>query len=84
MLRIALLCLPLAACVVSEDTPGYVTEVGSRSVTIQGTFSTDGSIARPTSAMVAQAKEICPGARYMSAKPTVGNLDTFDYLFLCP
>lgn len=83
-MRLALLALPLlAACVVPEDTPGTVREVGARTVTIQGVFSADGSVARPTAAMVAQAKEICPGAKYLSASPTVGNLDTFDYLFLC-
>lgn len=83
-MRLALLALPLlAACVVPEDTPGHVKEVGSRTVTIQGAFSSDGSGARPTAAMIAQAREICPGAKYLSATATPGNYDTFDYLFLC-
>jgi hypothetical protein len=83
-MRLALLALPLlTACVVSEDTTGHVKEVGARTVTIQGAFSADGSAARPTAAMVAQAQEICPGAKYLSATATPGNLDTFDYLFLC-
>lgn len=83
-MRLALLALPLlAACVVPEDTPGHVKEVGARTVTIQGAFSSDGSGAHPTAAMVAQAQDICPGAKYLSASPTPGNYDTFDYLFLC-
>ncbi len=83
-MRLALLALPfLAACVVPEDTRGHVVEVGSRAVTIEGAFSSDGSGARPTAAMIAQAREICPGAKYVSASPNTGNYDTFNYLFLC-
>lgn len=76
--------LLLSACVaLPESTTGLVTAVNERSVTIQGRFSADGSVAHPTAAMVAQAQDVCPGARYLSAKATEGNLDTFDYLFLC-
>lgn len=73
--------LALAACV-SPDKQGGVYAVTDHTVTIRGAFSLDGSTAKPTPAMVAQAQAICPGAQYLSASPH--DDWTFLYLFRCP
>jgi hypothetical protein len=75
--------LLLLGCVVSPETEGSVYEITDRTVTIRGAFSMDGTIARPTQAMIAQAKEICPTAKYVSANPSPSDNYTFLYLFQC-
>lgn len=73
----------LAACVTTEpSTKGSVYEITEKTVTIRGTF-TYGQTAKPTQAMITQAKEICPSAQYVSANPTPSDYDTFLYLFRC-
>ena len=79
---VLLAVVTVAGCEVPEDTPGAVTQYNGSSVTIRGVFS-DNKIARPTKAMVDQAKGVCPGAKYLSATPTPDSLYTFDYLFSC-
>lgn len=78
-----LLVSAVAGCTVPETFEGSVTQITDRTVTVRGTFAMDGSTARPTAAMVAQAKAICPTARYVSATAVVGDVNFFDYLFQC-
>lgn len=73
----------LSGCVVPEDVRGTVTQYNGDSVTIRGAFSMDGSPARPTAGMAAQAREVCPGAKYISADPASGDDYSFLYLFKC-
>lgn len=75
--------IALAGCVTTTPaTRGSIYAVTDKTVTVRGAFS-QGQIAKPTEAMVAQAREICPGARYLSANPSPTDYDTFHYLFLC-
>lgn len=78
-----LAALALTACDVPDDTRGSVYQFNGDTVTIRGQFQ-PGEIAKPTSAMVAQANEVCPGAQYLSANPTPSDTYTFLYLFKCP
>jgi hypothetical protein len=73
----------LAACTVPETMRGSVYQFNGDSVTIRGAFSQDGTPARPTAAMVEQAREVCPNATYLSANPTPDDVYTFLYLFRC-
>jgi hypothetical protein len=88
MLRLALLCLPLAACVPAPDAPGAVTAFNGSSVTIRsgGDFSlaNAGKGFKPTPAVVAQAQEVCPGAKFASGTGIEGDAWLVDYLFICP
>ncbi|MEQ3625975.1 MAG: hypothetical protein ABNH26_08710 [Celeribacter sp.] len=84
---VAVTIATLAGCTVPEDTPGSVYEVTQHTVTIRGAYDMSlGGKAHPTAAMIQQAKDICPGATYLSATPS--NLHeydyTFRYLFRCP
>lgn len=80
----------LAACTPTQDTRGELYEVTDNMVTIRGAFDMSlgnaGTPAAPTAAMVAQAREVCPDAQYMTAVPS--NLHEYDYTFLyrfrCP
>lgn len=76
----------LAACVPAQTTQGSVYAITDQTVTIRGAFdmSLSPGPAKPTEAMVAQAREICPGAQYVSANPTPTDTYTFLYLFRCP
>lgn len=80
--------LSITACVtVPDDERGQVFDYTGHTVTIRGAQTIDGTArpAAPTSAMVAQAKEVCPGAKFQSAKPS--NTHPYDfawlYLFTC-
>lgn len=79
------LALAISACTVSPDTEGAVYQFNGETVTIRGAYTMDGTSkpATPTPAMVAQAKEICPGATYLSATPSPTDNYTFLYLFRC-
>lgn len=78
----------LSACVPTADTPGTVTGMNSESVTIRGaadfSLTNAGKGFTPTPAMVAQAQEICPGARFVSGIGTPDTNFTADFLFACP
>ncbi len=75
----------LAGCVPTPDTEGQIVSLTERTVTIRGAYdmSLSGKPASPTPAMVAQAQEVCPGARYLSATPSPTDDYTFHYLFQC-
>lgn len=77
--------LVLAACsTVTPETQGQVTAFNGDTVTVRGGFTVgDGKPAEPTPAMIAQAKEVCPGATYLSATPDPDSFDFFLYLFKC-
>lgn len=68
---------------VPQTTRGSVYEVTDETVTIRGQFQS-GQTARPTEAMTAQAEDVCPGAKYLSANPSPTDVYTFLYLFRCP
>jgi len=80
--------IALAGCVVPQDQKGDVYDITENTVTIRGAYdmTLDGTPAKPTAAMVAQAEAICPNARYLTAIPS--NLHEYDYTFLyrfqCP
>ena len=72
----------LAACApVTQDTPGQVVLRGDE-VIIVGPVK-HGRAAAPTNRMVEQAKEACPTARYVSARPSLSEASKFDFLFAC-
>jgi hypothetical protein len=74
----------LSGCAtVAEDQRGSVYEITDKTVTIRGAFSLNGQTAKPTPAMAFQAREICPGATYLSANPSPTDNYTFLYLFRC-
>lgn len=78
-----LAAIALAGCVTTDPaTRGSVYEITEKTVTIRGAY-TYGKTAKPTTAMVAQAQEICPNAQYLSANPSPTDYDTFLYLFRC-
>jgi len=70
---------------IPDTKAGSVYEITDHTVTIRGAYSMDGSgrPATPTSAMVAQARDICPDAQYLSATPSPTDEWTFLYLFRC-
>lgn len=84
----SVLALPLclAACAVSQDTPGSVYAFNGDTVTIRGVYdmTLSGEPAAPTEAMRAQAEDVCSGAQYLSANPSPTDDYTFLYLFRCP
>ena len=90
MKRLALLALPLlAACAVPPETRGELYEVTDNMVTIRGAINTNILVAgeaAPTPAMIAQAREVCPNAQYMSAAPSDLHQYDMDFLFKfrCP
>ena len=82
----------LAACTnLSDETKGRVYRVTGDTVTIIGPFSMNSMDAfytpyvnaKPTPAMVAQAREVCPGATFDSASPSTVDFDYLLYLFRC-
>lgn len=83
-----LACFAPVGCVPSPDTPGAVTSINSKSVTIRGaadfSLGNAGNGFKPTPAMIAQAQGICPGARFVSGIGTPDNNFTADFLFVCP
>jgi hypothetical protein len=81
-----------AACSpVTDETPGSVYRVTDSSVTIIGPYAkksmdhlyTPHDVAQPTAAMTAQAREVCPNARFVSASPSTVDFDNLLYLFRC-
>jgi hypothetical protein len=74
--------LLLSACSTSEETAGTVYEGREGFVTIIGPKEF-GKPAAPTKRMVEQANEVCPNALYRSARPSVTDFDTYEYLFKC-
>lgn len=87
-MRLALLALPLlAACVQAPTDQGAVTAYNGNTVTIRsgGDFSlaNAGKGFKPTPAVVAQAKGVCPGAEFVSGTGVEGPAWLVDYLFIC-
>lgn len=72
------------ACSIPNDMEGSVYEITDETVTIRGAFQPGTTEARPTPAMIAQARDVCPGAEYLSANPSPTDEWTFLYLFRCP
>lgn len=73
----------LAACTpVSENTPGEVFLRGDEEVIIVGPKE-HGRPASPTKRMIEQAKEVCSGAYFINARPSMSKPSSFDYLFKC-
>ena len=88
-MRLALAAvLALSACVPAPDAPGAVTAYNGQTVTIRsgGDFSlaNAGQGFKPTPAVIAQAREVCPGATFASGIGIEGDAWLVDYLFLCP
>jgi hypothetical protein len=88
-MRLVLIALPLlAACVPPPDSPGEVTAFNGNTVTIRsgGDFSLAGAGKgfKPTPAVVAQAQEVCPGAKFTSGIGVESDAWLVDYLFICP
>jgi len=79
-----LLVLPLlASCTpVSDKTPGTVISAGGGEVLILARKK-HGEIAAPTQRMIEQAEEICPGAIFQSAQPSLHDNSMFEYRFKC-
>lgn len=72
----------LAACApVTQDTPGEVVFRGDE-VIVVGPVE-HGRAAAPTQRMIEQAKEACPSARYINARPSLGEPSEFEFLFSC-
>lgn len=88
-MRLALAAVTaLSACVPAPDTPGAVTAYNGNTVTIRGagdySLANAGKGFKPTPAVVAQAQEVCPGARLTSGTPVSTDSWLIDYLFICP
>ena len=83
-MRLILLApIALAGCMsVPDDQEGAVYAFNGDTVTIRGGWPAEG-YARPNTAMVAQAKDVCPSASYLSASPSPTDDYTFLYLFRC-
>lgn len=82
------LVLFAAACVPTTDTPGQIVAANGKTVTIRGagdySLGNAGKGWKPTAAMVAQANEICPGAKFASGVPESPDSWAINYLFICP
>lgn len=75
------LCL-LAACTpVTQNTPGEVVLRGDDVIVVGP--AEHGRPAYPTNRMIEQAKEACPTARFVNARPSMSNPSSFDFLFDC-
>ncbi len=73
----------LAACSSFDDTPGQVQGVDDRGrlkITGPKQFGKDPA---PSARMVEQAKEVCPFAVLISARPSTFDYDIYEYLFRC-
>lgn len=77
----------LAGCVQASTDTGAVTAFNGSTVTIRsgGDFSlaNAGKGFKPTPAVVAQAKAVCPGAEFVSGTGVEGGAWLVDYLFIC-
>jgi hypothetical protein len=86
IMRIALV-LALVASPALADV-GVIVAVNDRTVTIEGdgdfSLRNAGKGFRPSPEIVAQAKEICPKAKLLSAIGTPDGRWRVNYLFLCP
>lgn len=87
-MRFALLAVAaLAGCVQNQIDTGAVTAFNGQTVTIRsgGDFSlaNAGKGFKPTPAVVAQAKAVCPGAEFVSGTGVDGPAWLVDYLFIC-
>ena len=82
------LAIALAGCVPTADQPGQIVAANGKTVTIRGagdySLANAGSGFKPTAAMIAQANEVCPGARFASGVPESPDTWAIDYLFICP
>ncbi len=82
--------LLVSACAVPEDRQGTIYEISEYTVTIRGSAGMLTGPARPTQAMQEQAREICPGAEYLSANPLSTDygagitIVSWLYMFRCP
>ena len=77
-----LLVVLFSACSAYEDTPGVVYKVDEGSVRILDSKNF-GNPAEPTKRMIEQASEACPGASYLSARPSTADHNTYEYVFRC-
>lgn len=87
MKKIALVLI-LAACVPAADQPGQVVAANGKTVTIRGagdySLANAGKGWKPTAAMMKQAQEVCPGAKFASGVPESTESWAINYLFICP
>jgi hypothetical protein len=80
-LLVICLCL-LAACTpVTQNTSGEVVLRGDEVIVVGPTKH--GRSPYPTKRMIEQAKEACPTARFVNARPSMSNPSRFDFLFDC-
>lgn len=80
---IVLLCGMMAACSSFDETPGEVQGVDDRGrlkITGPKEFGKD---AAPSARMIEQAKEVCPFAVLISARPSTFDYDIYEYVFRC-
>jgi hypothetical protein len=88
MKKLAPLLILLSACVPAQDQPGQVVAANGKTVTIRGagdySLRAPGQGFSPTAAMVKQAQEVCPGAKFASGVPESAESWAIDYLFVCP
>ena len=84
---LALLALPLAACV-AVDAPGQIVAANGKTVTVRGPGdyapSRMGKPFVPNAAITAQANEVCAGAKFASGVPENADSWMINYLFICP
>jgi hypothetical protein len=73
----------LGACSSYQDTPGAVSQVDDRGRLTVSATKPFGRQPEPTARMIAQAREVCPNAVYISARPSTADFNTFEYLFRC-
>ena len=86
-----LLVLSAACSPVTDETRGRIYRVTDSSVTIIGPYAkrsmddlyTPHHVAQPTAAMTAQAQEVCPNAKFVSASPSTVDFDNLLFLFRC-
>lgn len=79
---------PLAACAAPADQPGQIIAFNGASVTIRGggdfSLANAGNGFTPGQAIVAQAADVCPRAKFVSGVGVDGPAWLVDYLFICP
>lgn len=88
MKKLAPLLFVLSACVPVTDQPGQVVAANGKIVTIRGagdySLSNAGKGWKPSAAVVAQAQEVCAGAKFASGVPESAESWAINYLFICP
>jgi len=88
MKKLAPLLFVLSACVPVTDQPGQVVAANGKTVTIRGagdySLANAGKGWKPSAAVVAQAQEVCPGAKFASGVPESPDSWAINYLFICP